>query len=147
MMSNHDPDAGEFGRLLDDIWAVQQRRAASAPVHRAIQRHGIMPGEFTKSLRQADTRRAATAAELARAVADIERLAAENRKLAQAQIGEKRARLRQQAADLLRRAMIGLGRGEITAIEVAGIEARVNRFLAELDQQSASVPVRARVVV
>lgn len=151
MMRPDDPDVGQFSLLLADLAELQAGRsfakAMAAPPPRPTRREFVPRSYFGKAQRVADDRaeRAATAAELARTIAGIERMASKNRKLAQAQAGEKRARLRQQAADLLRRAMIGLGRGEITAIEVAGIEARVNRFLAELDQQLATTPVRARI--
>ena len=112
-------------------------------------RRDFVPHSYFGKAQRASTddaaERAATAAELARAVAGIERVAKANRDLAQKQAGEKRARLRQQAADILRRAMIGFGKGGLTAVEVAGVEGRVNRLLAELDQQQASVQVRARV--
>lgn len=149
MMHPRDPAVGQFEALLNDLVDLQRSRDVTAPVHRAIERHGIVPGQFGKALRQTVAQqaatRAATAAELTRTISGIERLAVENRKLAQAQMGERRARLRQQATDLLRRAMIGLGKGEITAIEISKLEARVNRFLTEIDQQPASAPVRARV--
>lgn len=150
MMRPNDPDVGEFNLLLADLAELQAGRsfakAMAAPPPRQTRREFVPRSYFGKAQGLADERaaRTATAAELARAVAGIEHMASETRKLAQVQMGEKRARLRQQAADLLRRAMIGLGRGEITAIEVAGIEGRVNCFLAELDQQSVT-PVRARV--
>lgn len=148
MMSNRDPDAGQFNALLADLVELQAGRAFAKAMAAPTPRREFVPHSYFAKAQRASTddaaARAATASELARAVTGIERLAKTNRELAQAQVGEKRARLRQQAADLLRRAMIGLGRGEITAIEIAGIEARVNRFLAELDQQSAT-PVRARV--
>lgn len=146
MMHPRDPDVGQFSALLNDLAEVQRRRAASAPVLRAIERHGFAPGGLAKALDMpADTARVATTAELTRTVAGLERLAKTNRELAQAQIGEKRARLRQQAADLLRRAMIAFGKGTMTAVEVAGVEGRVNRFLSALDQQQAPTPVRARI--
>jgi hypothetical protein len=152
MMRPNDPDVGQFNLLLADLAELQAGRtfakAMAAPPPRPTRREFVPRSYFSKS-QPASTMNAAapaaTAADLARAVAGIERLAVENRKLAQAQMGEKRARLRQQAADLLRRAMVGLGRGEITAIEVAGLEARVNRFLSALDQQPASV--RARIAI
>jgi hypothetical protein len=151
-MSPRDPAAGEFARLLDDIAELQEGRRFAKAMAASPQpkRRDFVPHSYLgKAQRVADTAnaaaRAATAAELTRAITGIERLAAENRKMALTQAGEKRARLRQQATDLLRRAMIGLGRGEITATEIAGLEGRVNRFLAELDHQQGPVQVRARV--
>lgn len=145
-MRPNDPDVGQFSALLNDLAEVQRRRAASAPVLRSIERNGFAPGGLAKALGvQADATRAATAAELRSTVAGLESLAKTNRELALAQAGGKRARLRQQAVDLLRRAMIAFGKGTMTAVEVAGVESRINRFLSALDQQQASTPVRARI--
>ena len=152
MMSNRDPDAGQFNALLADLAELQAGRsfakAMSAPPPRPTRYECVPRSYFSKAHRApADdaAARSATAAELTRTITSIERLAAENRKLLQVQMGERRARLRQQATDILRRAMIGLGKGSITALDIARLEARINRFLAELDQQQAAVPVRARV--
>jgi hypothetical protein len=150
-MHSNDPDVGQFSLLLQDLAELQEGRRfakAMAASPQPTPRHFVPHRYFSKAQRaSADNAaaRAATAAELTRTITGIERLAAENRKMALTQAGEKRARLRQQATDLLRRAMIGLGRGEITATEIAGLEGRVNRFLAELDHQQGPVQVRARV--
>ena len=138
------PFAGEFSALLDDLAEVQRRRAAAAPVHRAIERHGIVPGQFAKAMQQAEVSRAATAAELTRTIAGIERVAAETAKLQQQRVGERRARVRAEVQDVLRRAMEGVAKGAITALEVARLEASAMRTLASLDDQAAT-PVRARV--
>ncbi|WP_198374035.1 hypothetical protein [Neoroseomonas rubea] len=139
MMRPNDPDAGQFSRLLDDLAALQDGRAfakaMAAKPHRPSPRATVPHSYFTKAQgiadrRAADAKMNRTAADLSaleRQVSDMAvNAAAEN-------VGMRRARIRAAVHDVMQRAIDGVGKGEISAIEVAKLEGRAMRVLAAIE--------------
>lgn len=101
------------------------------PQYRPSPRRSVPFDAFPAARRLADARSART--DLARAGSELSRIEREVHTLAAEAVGERRARIRAGVEDLLRRAMEGVGRGEVSAIEVAALEARAMRVLAAIE--------------
>lgn len=134
-----DPDAGQFSALLADLAELQAQRrdrtmAKALPLPRQQQRgprEAVPFSYFSKAARAAMPGMLPAAFE-----ALTGELAKTNTMLLAspaASVGERRTRLRASVQDVLDRAMKGLARGELTAIEVAKLEARGNRLLASVE--------------
>lgn len=139
MMRPNDPDAGQFSRLLNDLAALQRGRAfakaMAANPRRPSSRATVPYSHFTKAQRIADER--AARAEMNRTAADLSALERQmgNMALSAAaeNMGMRRARIRAGVEDVLRRAVEGVAKGQVSAIEVAKLEGRAMRLLAAIE--------------
>jgi hypothetical protein len=104
---------------------------ALPPQHRASPRVTVGFDAFPAARRIADKRAARVSiADTARQLARLER---EARAMAAEAAGERRARIRAGIEDIMRRAMEGVGKGEVSAIEVAKLEGQAMRVLAAIE--------------
>jgi hypothetical protein len=136
MHARHDPPS-DFTALVDELAAFQDSRAPAEPVRaRRIARQGFDPHRaMAKSL--------AADAALRRAVTDAERVVRQVTGQARRQaaaIGPEAAalRLRQQresaargVGEIMAKAMTALASGRMTAVQVAALEARAHRVMAQ----------------
>lgn len=99
--------------------------------YRASPRFTVGFDAFPAAKRLADAR--AARASIARTAADITAMKKQVDRDAAAVSGERRARVRVQVRDVLDQAMRGLAAGDLTAVQVARIEAECGRVLAQLE--------------
>lgn len=138
MMSPRDPDAGQFAALLADLAELQRQRGLAKslpPPRRDAPRQTVPLAYFAKAAAIANAR--AARADLTRQTADLRRLEADVKRLAAERAaegyGERRARARAAVQNVMDRVMRAFAAGNISAIEVARLEAHAHRVAAALE--------------
>jgi hypothetical protein len=104
---------------------------ALPPQHRASPRVTVGFDAFPAARRMANQRAARIS--INDTVGQLARLERETRAMLADAAGERRARIRAGVEDILRRAMEGVARGEITAVEIAKLEGQAMRVIAAIE--------------